>query len=87
MKNKIRALVAISASAVALVACNGNNFRDVEGVNSHDPDKIEVYSNVDENPNVVRLCIDGVAIMTTTREYGDAVTLVPAWDAWCGGAG
>jgi len=28
------------------------------------------------------LCIDGVAFVTTSRDYS-AVLRVPEWDAWC----
>lgn len=56
---------------------------DLEGVQQKDPDKAELYTNVDEHPNVVRICIDGVAFATTTRNYGDAIMRVPEWDTWC----
>ena len=32
---------------------------------------------------VGRICIDGVALLQTTREYGDALSRVPEWDEWC----
>lgn len=46
-------------------------------------DHYDVFYNMDQHPNLVRVCVDGVAVMTTTREYGDAVTLVPEWNEYC----
>lgn len=82
MKKLITAAFALAALAAA---CSpGNNFRDVEGVPSQDPDKIEVFNNVDQHPNLALVCIHGVAFATTTRDY-DAVTRVPEWDKTCPG--
>lgn len=85
MTRKIRlALAAGMAGALVLVASGcGANTRDLEGVPFKNPDKIEVYINIDDHPNVARLCIGGVAFFTTSRNYGDAIGRVPEWDAWC----
>ncbi len=81
MRKKI--ILAAAGLAITLAACTpGNNFRDVEGVKSRNPDKIENYNNMDQHANVGRLCIDGVAFMTTTRDY-HAIQRVPEWDRWC----
>jgi hypothetical protein len=82
---KFKRVVLVAASVSLLLAggCTAANQRDLEGVNPREPDKAESYTNINEHPNIVRLCIDGVAIMTTTRQYGDSVTRVPEWDAWC----
>jgi hypothetical protein len=80
--NKKRAIVA-GLAFMALGACSpGNNFRDVEGVKSNDPDLVQNYNNMDRHPNIGKVCIDGVAFLTTTRDY-DAVTRVPEWDKTC----
>ena len=79
---KIAAASAVAASLL-LGACAGNNFRDVEGVESQRPDLIEVFSNVDKHPNIAKVCIDGVAFATTTREGNSAITRVEAWDKTC----
>ena len=72
------------AGAIALGGCTpGNNFRDVEGVDSQDPDKIEAYNNLDGHPNIAKVCIDGVAFATTTRENNAAIQRVEAWDKTC----
>ncbi len=83
---KVKLLVAAGALAVSLVACSpGNNFRDLEGIKSQEPDLVEVYSNVDQHPNIAKVCIDGVAFATTTREGNSAITRVEAWDRTCPG--
>ncbi len=75
-------IAAVFALALLGGACAGNNFRDVEGVASQDPDSIAVYNNVDRHPNIVKVCIQGVAFATTTRDYA-ALTRVPEWDRTC----
>lgn len=86
------------AAAVLLASCQTAMSRDIDLPNEFftssveldadqvewgAPDHLNIYYNFDEHPNIVRLCIDGVAVMTTTREYGDAVTRVPEWDDDC----
>lgn len=74
------AAVAILLTA-SLTAC-GNSFRDLNGIPNKDPDRAEMYSNVDGYPNVVRICIDHVAFATTTRDNSPAALIrVPEWDA------
>ncbi len=82
---KIVAVVAAGFAVVSLSACSGANSRDLKGTTFVDPQKIETTINIDKNPNLTRICIDGVAFLTTSREYGDGVTRVPEWDAWCRG--
>lgn len=79
----MKKLVAVLLLVVGLGACSSDNFKDVEGVDSRDPDKIENYNNMDGHPNIGRLCIDGVAFLTTTRDY-HPIERVPEWDDWCG---
>ena len=64
---------------------SGNNFRDVEGVASKDPDLLEAYNNLDGHPNIAKVCIDGVAFATTTRDAAAAIQRVEAWDSTCPG--
>ena len=80
-----RRLVVVVCGALAIgTACSpGNNFRDVEGVRSQDPDLIESYNNLDGHPNIAKVCIDGVAFATTTRDAQAAVQRVPDWDSTC----
>jgi len=67
---------------LAVSGCTAANERDLEGVNIQNPAKAEIYANLDGHPNIVRLCVDGVALLTTTREL-DGVQRIPEWDAWC----
>lgn len=71
--------------ALALTGC-GSSRRDLEGIPNKNPEKAELYSNVDGYPNVVRLCIDHVAFATTTRDTSPAAIFrVPEWDvSFCG---
>lgn len=85
----------LAATAViigaALAGCGqggvGNtrsNHSDLRGVTFHRPDRIEGYTNVDGQPNIVRLCIGGVAFATSSREYS-AILRVAEWDtSYCG---
>ena len=81
MKTKL--FIAGAGIAMVAVACGGqNNFRDVKGVKSQNPDLIQNYNNMDQHPNIGKVCIDGVAFLTTTRAY-QPVTRVPEWDKTC----
>lgn len=76
-------LLPLAAGLFVLGACSpGNNFRDVEGVKSHDPDLVENYNNMDGHPNIGLVCIHGVAFFTTTRDYL-SIGRVPEWDGIC----
>ena len=78
---------ALVAVGLGFGACSpGNNFRDVEGVASKDPDLLEAYNNLDGHPNIAKVCIDGVAFATTTRDAHAAIQRVEAWDRTCPGA-
>lgn len=82
-KKKIIAFAATLVAAVTLTGCSlGANDRDLEGIHYKDPDKIEVYINIDQHPNIARICIAGVAFATTSRDYS-ALTRIPEWDSWC----
>lgn len=43
----MKKLLAAGALVLILGACGSDNFRDVKGVRSQDPDSLEVYNNVD----------------------------------------
>jgi hypothetical protein len=70
------------ALLVALTGCDDANQKDATGVHWRQLDKIEVYSNIDQHPNIARVCIDGVAFATISREY-NSILRVPEWDSWC----
>ena len=86
MTKNSKLLVMATAGALVLGSCSSrNNFRDVEGVASKDPDLIESYNNLDGHPNIAKVCIDGVAFATTTRDAQAAIQRVEAWDSTCPG--
>jgi hypothetical protein len=83
MKTSAAILAGAVAVVLSLTAC-GSSRRDLNGIPSKDPEKAEMYANVDGYPNVVRICIDGVAFATNTRQY-DSMIRVPEWDvSFCG---
>ena len=84
-KRVVLAAVAVAALGTAAGCTPGNNFRDVEGVPSKNPDLIEAYNNLDGHPNIAKVCIDGVAFATTTRDAQAAIQRVEDWDATCPG--
>lgn len=68
--------------ALAATACQTSGVTDdLDDVQAHDPDKIEVITQPDGFPNILRTCLDGVAIFTTTD--GIPHYRVPEWDDWC----
>ena len=80
------AVLTTVAAGLLLAGCSNQTVRDLEDVPVRDPDKVEIIVNVDGFPNITRLCIDGVAFATTTRDASAAAAFrVPEWDtAWCG---
>lgn len=77
---RIVAGIALAATATVAGACEGEHqLLDLKGVDARDPDKAELINNVDNHPNFVRLCIDGVAFATLNREE-NPVLRVPEWD-------
>jgi hypothetical protein len=51
------------------------------------PDSITVFQNVNEHPNLVRLCADGLAFLTVSSSHTTGFTKawerIPEWDAYC----
>jgi hypothetical protein len=85
---RLKAMAMGVAAMLALAACSSDdaNSHDIKGVPWKNPDKIEVYANVDGHPNITRLCIGGVAFATTSRDAGQNLMRVPEWDvSFCGG--
>jgi hypothetical protein len=78
-------LLVAALAAVSAAGC-GSSRRDLNGVVNKNPDKAEMYANVDGYPNIVRICIDKVAFATTTRDNSPAALIrVPEWDvSFCG---
>jgi len=82
-KVNLTAIAAVLLVGSLAAACDSmNNFRDVEGTKSQDADEYTLWNNLDQFPNIVRVCTDGVAWATTTRDYV-AMVRVPEWDEHC----
>lgn len=58
-----------------------STMRDLKGAEIRDP-QVTVWNNVDLHPNIARVCTDGVAFATTTRDFINVIR-VPEWDAYC----
>lgn len=85
MTNRKRiALGVLSVLMVAdtATACGSDNMRDLNNINSLNPDYAEIYNNTDQHPNIGLICVRGVGFATTTRDY-NAIQRVPAWDNFC----
>ncbi len=79
----MKKIALLAVLGVVLVGCSNQTIRDLEDVPVQEPDKSEIYTNVDKFPNINRICIDGVAFATTTRDY-EPIIRVPEWDqSWC----
>jgi hypothetical protein len=64
------ALALLVPSMLLLNGCGSSQqLRDLEKVPARDPDLVELYNNVNDHPNLVMVCIHGVAFVTTTRDY------------------
>lgn len=81
------------AAAVLTAGCSAESADRQGGSGSGadritDVDRAEVFRNIDDYPNVERVCIDGVAFAATTSYDGTTASnliRVPEWDAVCGG--
>jgi hypothetical protein len=91
----VRRLALVVVLALAITACQETHLQDIDTetrwlelstddlvVSVGAPDSIEVFRNVQLHPNLARICIDGVAFLTTTRDL-DAVDRIPEWDEFC----
>ena len=79
---KVRVVATAMAAMLLLSACPMTQQRDYEGAQVRDPDEVVIFTNVDEHPNIVRVCLDGIAFATTTRDF-TAIFRVPEWDSFC----
>lgn len=87
MKKRIALAVIAAAAAVSLAGCGQapweNSLRDYENAKVVDPGEITLYNNIDQHPNIARVCAGGLGFATTTRPDMGAVMRVPEWDAHC----
>ncbi len=86
VRNKVFMVVMSTAVVLGVSACGQapweDSMKDLEGVTFHSPTQVKAWNNVDAHPNIVELCLDGVAFATTTREF-ENVFRVPEWDYLC----
>lgn len=91
----MKRIAALTVLALLLVGCQETHLQDIDTetrwlelstesiiVKVGPPDSIEVFQNVHMHPNLARICIDGTAWLTTTRDL-DSVERVPEWDQFC----
>jgi PBP1b-binding outer membrane lipoprotein LpoB len=87
-------ITALLAGAVLLAGCSAE-AQDRKGGSGQKADRItdvdsaEVFRNIDNFPNIERVCVDGVAF-AATRSYNDTESVAPnlirvqEWDGKCG---
>ena len=73
--------LAAAVAVTALLAGCSQQFDNEDAV-VKDPDELVIWTNVDEHPNIVYLCIEGLAWWTTTRDYLN-IGRLPERDAHC----
>lgn len=81
MNHRVKMALTVISIAVALIAvgCTGQNSfngggaaKDVKKIQPKNADSYELINNVDKFPNVVIVCVHGVALVTTTRDASQA---------------
>ena len=77
-----RKLAAVAAGLVVVAAGCSGATDDLDGVQAVDPARIEVITQPDKFPNLLRTCLGGLAWLTTTRDYAEPIR-VEEWDQWC----
>lgn len=86
------ALIVAAAASLLLVAGCSQQLGDRSNGAGRDPDRlsdvdyVEVYRNIDNFPNVAKVCAGGLAFATTSSRDGQtspALVRVPEWDRTC----
>jgi hypothetical protein len=92
MKRNIKYIIVGLSAALALVSCTGQNSfnggggnKDVEKIQPKNADSYELINNVDKYPNIVIVCVHGVAFVTTTRDAQAAIQHIVEMDRNCPG--
>lgn len=76
-RRKTTTVLALAATALGATACDTNEQLDDAPVGIIDDSPTFVITNADQFPNLAIRCYEGALIVTTTRDYGDAVNIVP----------
>lgn len=69
--------------AIAACSAQPQQIRDLKGIPVTDPDKARLVTNVDQYPNVVAICIEGVGYITTTRNDRPIQESPGLTESWC----
>ena len=87
MRPRSYGLAVLLATVLVIVAAGCSTgpqqLRDLEKVPAQDPQKAELYNNLDQYPNIVLLCTHGVAFATTTRDYLPIMRVPELDKSWC----
>jgi hypothetical protein len=77
--------VLMGATTLVIMAGCGEQqqLRDLENVPVTEPDKVRLVVGVDEYPNVVAFCIEGVGFVATTRADRPLQESPGLTEGWC----
>ena len=84
MRRLVVSVVLAASLAIAASACTPpweGSIRDLENAEVRDADVV-VYNNINRHPNIARVCTDGVAWVTTSRDF-DSLERMEEWDELC----
>ena len=73
---KLRTIAIAAAVTLGAAGCQSEALDDAP-VGTIDDSPVFVITNADTFPNMAMACYEGALIITTTRDYGDAVNVVP----------
>ena len=77
-------LIAVAVVSLALAGCT-STLQDLEGIQAETPDRVRVFLNADQFPNLNVVCINGVGFVNTTRDYQQMTELSDqAYSRLCG---
>ena len=77
-------LIAAIALALVVTGCT-STLQDLEGIQAETPDRVRVFLNADQFPNLNVVCINGVGFVNTTRDYQQMTELSDqAYSRLCG---
>lgn len=68
MRRAIQGLL-LGLIVLLIVACQPQQQRDLKDVPIVQPEKTELFVNIDQHPNLHIVCLEGVAFVTANRDY------------------
>lgn len=93
----MRRLILVALAVVAVTGCSSAHTRDIDTetkwfetsvelgedhLHILPPDDVTVWYGLDSHPNMARVCLDGIAFVTSTSEF-KAFERIPEWDDYC----